>query len=100
MNTFEENAGRILRSMGDAARKTARPSAFAIGDVTAAGHGRLEISCGGLPLEPKDLWLAVGLNYHWTYDTGADNLLRKGDRVVLLSQDGQTYYLLQRMVRA
>ncbi len=100
MKTFEENAGRILRSMGEASKKVAAPSAFYLGDVTRAGHGVLEISCGGLPLEPKELYLAVGLNYRWTYDNGADNLLRKGDRVVLLSRDGQTYYLLQRMVRA
>ena len=100
MKTCEENMTRIARSMGDAAQRTARPSAFFIGAVKAAGSGRLEISLGGLTLEPEDLWLAVGLDYHWTYDNGADNLLRKGDRVVLLSQDRQTYYLLQRMVSA
>lgn len=100
MKTFEENIGRIAQSMGNAAKRTARPSAFSIGEVTAAGNGVLKISCDGLPLEPGDLYLAVGLDYHWIYDNGALNLLRKGDRVVLFSEDKQTYYLLQRMVRA
>lgn len=100
MKTFEENMTRIARSVGEAAKKTARPSAFSVGEVKAAGNGVLRVSCDGLTLEPEDLRLAVGLDYHWTYDNGADNLLRKGDRVVLLSQDGQTYYLLQRMVSA
>ena len=92
--------GRIAQSMGTAAAQVSRPSAFFVGTVQEAGRGKLRISCGGLQLEPEDLYLAVGLDYHWTYDTGASNLLRKGDRVVLLSQDGQDFYLLARMVRA
>ena len=100
MKTFEENVGRIVQSMGSAAQKTDRPSGLYIGDIMVGGFGQLKVSCGGLTLEPEDLYLAVGLDYHWTHDNGEINLLRSGDRVVLLSPDGQTYYLLQRMVRA
>lgn len=100
MRTFEENMGRIAQSMGRAAQLVGSPSAFFVGTVTEAGQGRLRVSCGGLQLEPEDLYLAVGLDYHWTYDYGGENLLRKGDRVALLSQDGQDFYLLARMVSA
>lgn len=100
MRTFEENMGRIAESMGRAAGLVGSPSAFFIGTVMEAGRGRLRVSCGGLQLEPEDLYLAVGLDYKWQEDHGEPNLLRKGDRVVLLSQDGQDYYLIARMVRA
>ena len=100
MKTFEENIGRIAKSMGQAARQVGRPSAFYLGTVLEAGRGQLRVSCGGLQLDPEDLYLAAGLSYRWTEDHGELNFLRKGDRVVLLSEDGQDFYLLQRMVKA
>ena len=65
-----------------------------------AGQGRLRVSCGGLQLEREDLYLAAGLDFNWTEDTGGPELLRAGDTVALLSADDQTYYLVARMVRA
>ena len=50
-------------------------------------------------LEPDGLHLSPGLDYTWTYDTGADNLLRAGDRLlVLVTADRQDYYVLQKAV--
>ena len=72
----------------------------ALGQVLEAGQGRLRVSCGGLQLERGDLYLAAGLDCNWTEDAGGPELLRAGDTVALLSADGQTYYLIARMVRA
>ena len=50
------------------------------GDVLLAGRGALQVACN-------------------TYDTGADNLLRAGDRLlVLVTADRQDYYVLQKAV--
>lgn len=100
MRTFEESMAELAASIQTLARTAQQPGAFAIGDIQAAGQGRLRILCGGLQLEPEDLWLATGLDYKWSIDTGADNLLRPGDRVVLLSLDGQDYYLMGKAVKA
>ena len=57
------------------------------------------MACNGLVLEPDGLHLSPGLDYTWTYDTGADNLLRAGDRLlVLVTADRQDYYVLQKAV--
>jgi len=69
------------------------------GDVLLAGRGALQVACNGLVLEPDGLHLPPGLDYTWTYDTGADNLLRAGDRLlVLVTADRQDYYVLQKAV--
>lgn len=99
MNTFEENVTRIARSMGQAAGRTAPPSPFFLGEVREAGRGRLRVNCGGLDLTLGDLYVSAFLDYKWVQDNGSPDLLRPGDRVVLLSADGQVYYLLSRMVR-
>lgn len=67
---------------------------FRYGDVTAAGHGQLIISAGGYALTPEDLILNPLYDYRWEEDTGGDYLLRAGDRVALLTDDGQVFYLL------
>jgi len=72
-----------------------------LGEVLAAGRGRLQVSCAGGVLEPDDLWLAPGLDYRWEEDTGSDSLLRAGDRVVLLAvEEMQSFCLLSKVVRA
>lgn len=76
------------------------PGGWVAGEVTKAGSGELELTCDGLPLGVKGLYLAPGLDYHWTVDTGEDNLLRRGDHVVLLvTADRQTYYLICKAVK-
>lgn len=100
MKTFEESMASLTESMLQAARSTQPGSAFRLGQVRRAGHGVLQVDCDGLLLDREDLWLAPPLSYTWTEDNGEYNLLRMGDRVVLLTQDKQDYYLLARVVRA
>ena len=46
-----------------------------------------------------ELHVPPGLDYAWTEDTGGDELLRAGDRLlVLVTADGQDYYILQKAV--
>lgn len=100
MDTFDDSVGRIVSLLGGAAKSGERPSAFCIGRVLQSGNGALRIECNGLQLTATDIWLAEPLDYKWTVDDGSAELLRTGDRVVLLSADGQDYYLIARVVRA
>ena len=100
MDSLEESGGRIASAIVKLGGKGQAPSPFRLGEVKEAGQGRLRVSCGGLQLEREDLYLAAGLDCNWTEDTGGPELLRSGDTVALLSADGQTYYLIARMVRA
>ena len=51
------------------------------------------------PLGVNELHVPAGLDYAWTEDTGGDELLRAGDRLlVLVTADGQDYYILQKAV--
>ena len=99
MKTFEENAARIARSVGRAAEQSAPASPFFLGEIREAGNGKLRVNCGGMDLTAGDLYVSAGLDYKWTEDNGLPGLLRRGDRVVLPSGDGQDYYLIARMVR-
>lgn len=100
MDSLEESGGRIASAIVKLGGQGQAPSPFWLGQVQEAGQGRLRVSCGGLPLDKDDIWLAAGLDCNWTEDTGGPELLRSGDTVALLSADGQTYYLVARMVRA
>ena len=100
MDSLEQSSGRIASAIVKLGGKGQAPSPFRLGEVLAAGQGRLRVSCGGLQLERGDLYLAAGLDCNWTEDTGGPELLRSGDTVALLSADEQTYYLVARMVRA
>ena len=69
------------------------------GDVQQAGHGVLQVVCAGMTLDALGLHLPPDLDYTWDYDNGADNLLRVGDRLlVLVTADKQDYYVLQKAV--
>lgn len=98
MDSLEQSGGRIASAIVKLGGQGQAPSPFRLGEVLEAGRGRLRVSCGGLQLERGDLWLAAGLDCDWTEDGGGPELLRSGDTVVLLSADGQTYYLVARMV--
>ena len=64
------------------------PGGWLFGQVQQAGQGTLRVVCGGLTLDQA-----------WTEDTGGDELLRAGDRLlVLVTADGQDYYILQKAV--
>ena len=99
MKTFEENMTRIAQSMGRAAGQAAPASSFFLGEVREAGRGKLRVNCGGMELTAGDLYVSAALRYDWEKDNGMPDLLRPGDLAVLLSADGQDYYLLARVVR-
>ena len=68
------------------------------GQVEQAGQGRLQVICGGLTLDQDDLKVLSGLSYTWVVDTGGEELLRRGDRVVVLvTADRQDYYVLVKL---
>ena len=72
---------------------------WAFGDVLDAGQGRLKVVCLGLTLGPDELHLPPGLSYTWTEDEGQEGNLRAGDKLlVLVTADGQDYYVLQKAV--
>lgn len=98
MDSLEQSGGRIASAIVKLGGQGQAPSPFRLGQVLEAGHGRLRVSCGGLLLEREALYLAAGLDFNWTEDTGGPELLRSGDTVALLSADDQTYYLVARMV--
>lgn len=123
MDTLEESADRILMCMAQAGRNQQRPSQFVIGRVLAAGEGVLRVSADGQELTAEDLWVnedllpgycpqlkgtisgtcssggAVSVPVEEPQLTRGRHALAKGDRVVLLTEDCQFYYLICKVVR-
>lgn len=124
MDTLEESAGRILDCMAQAGRNQQRPAQFVIGRVVAAGDGRLRVSANGQELTQGDLWISEELipgycpQLEGTLSgtcsshggdvttpvepsqlTRGKHALAKDDRVVLLTEDCQFYYLICKVVR-
>ena len=98
--SFDESMSAAVSALIGLGRRAAPPTAFSVGEVLRSGNGTLQVSCGELVLEPEDLYLAYGLDYRWRIDDGGAEKLRRGDRVVLLSLDGQDYYLICKAVKA
>ena len=90
MNTFEENAGRIARSMGAAARQVADPVPVLVGEVVSAAP--LKVRLNGMTQEGAALRVNAALL------AGADGL-QAGDQVAAFTLDRQTYYILCKVVR-
>ena len=116
--TLDESAGDLLTAMGAVSRGTQGPTALAIGTVTSGLQEGLRVQCGGTELTAADIWINDGLlagycpKLSGTIDNGAypihvdrEDLSRDrpalavGDRVVLLTQDEQVYYLLCKVVK-
>ncbi len=93
--TFDDSMARTAGVIRGLAEKSQRPSAFCLGQVQAAGQGVLIVEADGLTLDVAlgDLQVSVLLDYHWIDDNGEPNKLRRGDIVVLLSLDKQSYAL-------
>lgn len=89
----------LVHQLSEAIRPSLAQASFCIGTVQQAGRGRLRVGRGSLILEREDLYVDPTLKWNWEEDTGAPELLRPGDRVVLLTEDEQTYYLICRVVR-
>lgn len=124
MDTFEESAGRILDSMAAAGRRQQRPAQFVIGEVLEASEGVLRVFANGHELKTEDLWVNEDLlpgycpqlkgTVYGTCSshgggvttpvkepqlTRGKHALAKNDRVVLLTEDWQAYYVIAKVVR-
>ncbi len=127
MKTFEESMASIAGTMRQTAKQSYPGSAFRLGEVLEAGPDSLRISCDGMELDNEDLWVNPALMRDYspklvgtltgtckcdlhsgtcTTQVCKDDLtrgetgLKKGDRAVLLATgDGQTYYVLCKVVK-
>lgn len=124
MEAFEESVGRILESMAETGRRQQRPAQFAIGKVLEAGEKVLRVFANGQELKPEDLWVNEALlpgycpqlkgTLNGTCSshggsvttpvkepqlTRGKHALVKDDRVVLLTEDCQFYYVIAKVVR-
>lgn len=120
--SLDESAGDLITAMGQAARRSQGPMAFALGEVTAGTQEGLRVQCGGTELTAEDLRVNEALltgycpqlsgTLHGSCTGGGsctvpvdrEDLARArfalvaGDQVVLLTQDEQVYYLLCKVV--
>lgn len=124
LDTFEENASRILDGMAEAGRRQQRPAQFVIGTVLEAGEGVLRVFANGMELKTEDLWVNEALlpgycpqlkgTLNGTCSshggsvttlvkelqlTRGKHALSKDDRVVLLTEDWQFYYVIAKVVQ-
>lgn len=90
MDPFEQSAGRIVAAMGTAARNVAPAAPVMLGAILQVQPLRLQAN--GLTIE-RD---SIRLNETMQAGYGLD----PGDQVVVLSLDGQTYYILCKVVAA
>lgn len=115
---LDDSVGDLLTAMGAVSRGTQGPAAFAVGTVTAGTQEGLRVQCGGTELTGADIWINEALleGYNPQLEGAIDNgsysihvdredlsraqfALAAGDRVVLLTQDEQVYYLICKVVK-
>ena len=121
MEAFEQSAGRIAQAMGAAARSVASSAPIMLGEILQAEPLRLQTN--GLTIEQDSIRINETMKKGYipkliapvplpgTCPDGAtstpvteDQLergafaLKKGDQVVVMSPDGQTYYILCKVV--
>lgn len=120
--TLDESVGMLLSAMGQVSRGNQTPMALAIGQVLVGSQEGLQVQCGGNVLTTADIWINEALLEGYSPKlegslpgtcpdggthtpvtpeqlTRAEFALRAGDRVVLLTEDEQAYYLLCKVVR-
>lgn len=122
--TLDESVGDLMTAFAGTARRGQRPASFSIGLVKTGSEERLEVQCGGTLLTAADIWineaLLTGYSPKLIAETPlpgtcpdgtthtpvtADQLtrgefaLKAGDRVVLLTEDQQFYYLICKVVK-
>lgn len=98
MPTLEEKAAELISGLRDFSRQDDGVTGCMLGQVTAIGADTLQVACNGLVLGREDLW--VSSNLSWKEDDGGANALRAGDRVVCFTPDGDSYYIMSKVVRA
>lgn len=124
MEAFEESVGQILGCMAKVGRQGQKPIPFVIGQVLEAKKGVLRVAANGQELKTEDLWvnedllpgycpqLKGTLNGTCSSHGGSvttpvkepqltrgKHALAKDDRVVLLTEDWQFYYVIAKVVQ-
>ena len=85
MDPFEQSAGRIAAAMGTVARSVAPTAPVMLGEILQVQPLRLQAN--GLLIEQDSIKINEALTE-----------LKEGAQVVVLSLDGQTYYILCKVV--
>lgn len=98
MSTYEEKAAELLSGLRDFSRQDDGATGCMLGQVTAIGGDTLQVACNGLVLNREDLWVASYLS--WEDGNSGPNTLKVGDRVVCVTPDGDSYYIMCKVVRA
>lgn len=93
-----DGVGALLKELRKVSEGNTPPGAVCEGVIVRAGRGKLSIQTGRLYLDKEDLLLNPYYSYSWLQDDGAPTNLRAGDRVLLLTPDAQTYYLICKVV--
>ncbi len=124
MDTLEESAGRILESMAEAGRRQQKPAQFVIGKILEVNEAVLRVFANNQELKTEDLWVNEALLPGYCPQlkgtltgtcsshggsvttpvkepqlTRGKHALAKDDRVVLLTEDWQSYYVICKAVR-
>lgn len=69
------------------------------GVVTRAGRGDLAVRVGQFPdLSKEDLSVNPYYSYSWILDEGQAEYLRSGDKVILVTADGQHFNVVCKVV--
>lgn len=87
MEAFEQSAGRIAKAIGEAACKVAPGSPIMLGKIVQTQPLRLQAS--GLTIDHDSIRINEAMKAQ---------AMRNGDQVVVLSPDGQIYYILCKVV--
>lgn len=95
-----DGVGALMAEMqGLAAEERSALGSVCEGEVVRAGRGDLSVQVGQFPpLQKEDLLVNPYYNFHWILDEGQAQYLRTGDKVVLLTADGQSFYLVCKVV--
>ncbi len=114
----------MLDGMAQVGRRGRAPAQFVVGQVLEVGEGVLRVTCSGQELTGEDLWVNEDLLPGWhprltgtltgtcsshggavtvpvkaSQLARAEHALTRGDRVILLTEDQQDYYLVCKVVR-
>lgn len=93
-----DGVGALLAELNKVSEDNIPPGAVCEGVIVRAGRGNLSVQVGRLYLDKEDVRLNPYYSYTWLKDEGGPTYLRAGDRVILLTIDAQTYYLICKVV--
>ena len=119
--TLDESVGDLMAAMGAMNQRSQRAPSFAIGKVVAGTQAGLRVQCGGNVLTAEQIWCNEAMLEEYSPklegtltgtcpDGGtvtpvtkdqlkrAEFALKEGDRVALLTENQQIYYVICKVV--